>query len=373
MSTTTPPGGAFDRAQVLTTLASVREPALDRGLVDLGMVADVTVTGGDVALTIERMAPLYQHEEQVEAAIREAVATLPGAGTVRVTWTTRVRSSGAGRSDAQPIPGVKNTIAVASGKGGVGKSTVAVNLAVTLARAGARVGLLDADVYGPSIPLMMGVNDKPLMNNGKIVPLEAHGVRVMSIGFLLDPNRALIWRGPLVTQLINQFLNDVEWGQLDYLIIDLPPGTGDVQLTLVQKIPISGAVIVTTPQDVALADAVKGLKMFQEVKTPVLGIIENMSGFICPNCHEVHRIFGEGGGQRTADLHEVPFLGEVPIEQVVREGGDEGTPVTITHAESQTAAAFTAVATRVAAGIAAEAIRKPRKPTIMLKSVPASN
>ena len=372
MSDMTDRSGAISREQVLAALDPVREPELDRSLVELGLVTDVTVTGNDIALTVEQMTPLYPYQERVEAAVREAIATLPGAGSVRVTWTTRIRSSGAGRSDAQPIPGVKNTIAVASGKGGVGKSTVAVNLAVSLARAGAAVGLLDADVYGPSIPLMMGVHDKPLMNNGKIVPLEAHGVRLMSIGFLLDPERALIWRGPLVTQLISQFLNDVEWGQLDYLIIDLPPGTGDVQLTLVQKIPISGAVIVTTPQDVALADAVKGLKMFQEVKTPILGIIENMSGFICPNCHETHRIFGEGGGQRTADLYTVPFLGEVPIEQVVREGGDDGVPVAIAHPDSQTAAAFTAVATRVASGIAAEAIRKPRKPVIMLKSMPAT-
>jgi ATP-binding protein involved in chromosome partitioning len=363
--------GAFGRDQVLAALGAITEPGTGRGLTELGMVSDVTVTGGDVALTIERMQPLYPHEEAVEAAVREALAATPGAGSVRVTWDTRIRSSGAGRSDAQPISGIRNTIAVASGKGGVGKSTVAVNLAVTLARAGARVGLLDADVYGPSIPLMMGVHDKPLMNNNRIVPLEAHGVRVMSIGFLLDPQRALIWRGPLVTQLINQFLNDVEWGQLDYLIIDLPPGTGDVQLTLVQKIPISGAVIVTTPQDVALADAVKGLKMFQEVKTPVLGIIENMSGFICPNCHEVHRIFGEGGGRRTAEQYDVPYLGEVPIEQTVREGGDEGVPVAIAHPESQTAAAFTTVAGRVAGAIAAEAVRKPRKPVIMLKSTPA--
>lgn len=371
MSTPSGPAG-ITRDRVLAALAGVREPELDRALTDLGLVTDVTVTGADIALTIEQMTPLYAHQERVEADVRQALAGLDGAGTVRVTWVTRIRSSGAGRSDAQPIAGVKNTIAVASGKGGVGKSTVAVNLAVSLARAGAAVGLLDADVYGPSIPLMMGVHDKPLMNDGKIVPLEAHGVRLMSIGFLLDPERALIWRGPLVTQLIGQFLNDVAWGQLDYLIIDLPPGTGDVQLTLVQKIPISGAVIVTTPQDVALADAVKGLKMFQEVKTPILGIIENMSGFICPNCHETHRIFGEGGGQRTADLYDVPFLGEVPIEQAVREGGDDGTPVAIAHPDSQTATAFTRVAGRVAAGIAAEAIRKPRKPVIMLRSMPAS-
>jgi ATP-binding protein involved in chromosome partitioning len=264
---------------------------------------------------------------------------------------------------------VKNAVAVASGKGGVGKSTVAVNIAVALARSGASVGLLDTDVYGPSIPLMMGVHEKPMMRNNKIVPLEAYGVKLMSIGFILDPDKALIWRGPLVAQLINQFLNDVEWGDLDYLVMDLPPGTGDVQLTLVQKMPISGAVIVTTPQDVALADAKKGLKMFEEVKTPILGIIENMSGFVCPNCKEVHDIFGSGGGKRIAEENEVELLGQIPIEAIVREGGDDGAPVVAAHPESATALAFERAAQRVAGRLSVEASRKPRKPTIMLKTV----
>jgi ATP-binding protein involved in chromosome partitioning len=258
---------------------------------------------------------------------------------------------------------------VASGKGGVGKSTVAANLAVALAQAGASVGLLDADVYGPSIPLMFGTSDKPLMRNNKIVPIERHGVHLMSIGFILEPEKALIWRGPLVAQLINQFLNDVDWGDLDYLIIDLPPGTGDVQLTLVQKIPISGAVIVTTPQEVAVADAVKGLKMFQEVKTPVLGIVENMSGFVCPNCNEIHDIFGTGGGKDTAAKYEVELLGQVPIEPAVRVGGDDGVPVVATAPDSITGQAFAHLGRRVAARLAADAASKPRKATIMLKTV----
>ena len=237
---------------------------------------------------------------------------------------------------------------------------------MTLARAGASVGLLDADVYGPSMPLMMGQTSKPLVRDGKIVPSEAHGVRVMSIGFLLDPEKALIWRGPLVAQLITQFLNDVVWGELDYLVIDLPPGTGDVQLTLVQKIPISGAVIVTTPQEVALADAVKGLRMFQEVKTTVLGIVENMSGFVCPCCGTRSDIFGEGGGRRVAAQYEVPLLGQVPIEPAVREGGDTGLPVVIGHPESATAKAFQHLAERVAARLAVDAAAKPRKAMIRL-------
>ncbi len=357
------------KEQVIEALRPVQEPEIGRGLVELGMIPDVRIDGRNVGVTVELPTPISPSKPAIERDLRAALDTIRDLGTVDVTWTTRVRASGGGKSDAQPIKGVKNTIAVASGKGGVGKSTVAVNLAVALAEAGVKVGLLDTDVYGPSIPLMMGLNDKPLMRNGKIVPLEAHGVQLMSIGFILDPNKALIWRGPLVAQLINQFLNDVDWGDLDYMVIDLPPGTGDVQLTLVQKIPISGAVIVTTPQDVALADAVKGLKMFQEVKTPILGIVENMSGFVCDTCDTVHQIFGSGGGRRTAEEHNVPFLGQVPIQTAVREGGDQGKPVVAAAPDSATGKAFAFVAERVAVRLAAEAARKPRKPTIMLRSV----
>jgi ATP-binding protein involved in chromosome partitioning len=354
------------KEQVLEALAAVREPEIGRGLVELKMIPEVEITDRDVTLTIELASPIAPYKDQLEAEVRAVLAELPNVGDVAVIWRTRVRASGGGRADAQPIKGVKNTIAVASGKGGVGKSTVAANLAVALAQAGATVGLLDADVYGPSMPLMMGKSSKPAIHEGKIVPLDAHGVKVMSIGFLLDPEKALIWRGPLVAQLINQFLNDVAWGELDYLVIDLPPGTGDVQLTLVQRIPISGAVIVTTPQEVALADAVKGLKMFQEVKTTILGIVENMSGFVCPCCGETTPIFGTGGGQRTADQHEVPLLGQIPIEPVVREGGDSGVPVVVGHPGSATAAAFRSLAERVAARLAIDATAKPRKPMIRL-------
>ncbi len=355
------------KERIIEVLRPVQDPEIGRGLVELGMIPDVQISGRDVRLTIELATPVYPAKAQLERELRAALATMPDVGDVDIKWTARVRASGAGKTDAQPIKGVKNTIAVASGKGGVGKSTVAVNLAVALAKSGAAVGLLDTDVYGPSVPLMMGAHDKPLMRNNKIVPLEAHGVKLMSIGFILDPEKALIWRGPLVAQLINQFLNDVDWGDLDYLVIDLPPGTGDVQLTLVQKIPISGAIIVTTPQDVALADAVKGLKMFQEVKTPILGIVENMSGFVCPCCNEKTDIFGSGGGKRTAEQHGVTLLGEVPIQPNVREGGDSGTPVVLADPDSAAAQAFGYVAERVAAKLAVEAARKPRKPVIMLR------
>ena len=357
------------KERLLDAITGVIEPETGRGLVELNMVPDVLIDGSAVTVLVELLTPATAHRDRIAADIREALAAVPEVGEVNIKWSARVRPSSGGRSDAQPIPGVKNAVAVASGKGGVGKSTVAVNLAVSLAKAGASVGLLDTDVYGPSIPLMMGVHEKPMMRNNKIVPLEAYGVRLMSIGFILDPDKALIWRGPLVAQLINQFLNDVEWGELDYLVMDLPPGTGDVQLTLVQKMPISGAVIVTTPQDVALADAKKGLKMFEEVKTPILGIIENMSGFVCPNCKEVHDIFGSGGGKRIADENGVELLGQIPIEAIVRAGGDEGAPVVAAHPESATALAFEHAAQRVAGRLSVEASRNPRKPTIMLKTV----
>jgi ATP-binding protein involved in chromosome partitioning len=361
-----PVEGQLTKERVLEAVAGVQEPAIGRSLVDLKMIPAIEIDGGRVNLTVELLSPIAPYRDAIERELKAATAAIPGVETVEVTFLTRVRASGSGKMDAEQVKGVRNTIAVASGKGGVGKSTVAANLAVALAKAGAKVGLLDADVYGPSIPLMMGQHGKPLVRGGKIVPLEAHGVQVMSIGFLLDPEKALIWRGPLVAQLITQFLNDVIWEDLDYLVIDLPPGTGDVQLTLTQKIPLSGAVIVTTPQEVALADAVKGLKMFQEVKTPVIGIIENMSGFVCPCCGEVTPIFGEGGGRRTAEEHGVPFLGEVPIDPRVREGGDTGEPIVAAHPDSVTAKAFETVAEAVAVQLARDAAAKPRKPMIKL-------
>lgn len=358
----------FDTAAVIDLLASIDVPDLDQTLGEAKMIKDVTIDGAKATVQIELPTPAFAGKEEIARNVTDRL-TERSFDAVDIVWSARVRSSSGGRMDAQPIKGVKNAVAVASGKGGVGKSTVAVNLAVALARAGASVGLLDADVYGPSIPLMMGTHDRPMMRDNRIIPIEAHGVKLMSIGFILDPEKALIWRGPLVAQLITQFLNDVEWGELDYLIIDLPPGTGDAQLTLVQRIPISGAVIVTTPQDVALADAIKGLKMFQEVKTPILGIVENMSGFVCPVCGTTHDIFDSGGGERVAAQNDVELLGKIPLEPLVRAGGDTGAPIVEAHPDSATAAAFTAAAARVATRLAIDAARKPRKPTIMLKSV----
>ena len=354
-------------AQVMEALGPVKDPEIGRGLVELGMIKDVAIDGGSVLVHVELTTPACPLRGKIESDVRAAVAPLPGVSEVAVKFSSRVRASGSGMQDRTPLPGVKNTIAVASGKGGVGKSTVAVNLAIALAQDGASVGLLDADVYGPSIPIMMGTTQRPMMRDGKIVPLDAYGVKIMSVGFLLDPDKALIWRGPLVSQLITQFLNEVDWGELDYLVIDLPPGTGDVQLTLVQRIPLSGAVIVTTPQDVALADAVKGLAMFQEVKATILGIIENMSFFICPKCGERSEIFGYGGGERTATQHGVPLLGRIPLEPSIRQGGDIGYPVVVSDPQSASAEAFRDAARQSAARLAVEAIRKPRRPKIMLR------
>ncbi|WP_038038567.1 iron-sulfur cluster carrier protein ApbC [Thermorudis peleae] len=355
------------REQVIEALRPVYDPELRRSIVDLGMVKDVQIDQGCVRVHVELTTPACPLRAQIQRDVHAAIEQLPGVQQVEVTFGARVRAAGTGMPDRQPIPGVKNTIAVASGKGGVGKSTVAVNIAVALAQDGASVGLLDADVYGPSIPLMMGTRARPMLENDKILPVEAYGLRIMSVGFILDPEKALIWRGPLVSQLVRQFLHDVVWGELDYLVIDLPPGTGDVQLTLVQQIPLSGAIIVTTPQDVALADAIKGLQMFREVKTPVLGIVENMSYFICPHCGERSDIFGTGGGRRTAERYDVPLLGEIPIDPLVREGGDTGQPIVLAAPESPTAQAFRDAARRAAGRLSIEAVRKPRRPVLMLR------
>ncbi len=355
------------REQIIEALRPVQDPELRRSLVELGMIKDVAIEGSTVRVQVELTTPACPLREHIRTDVERAVSALQGVERVEVAFTARVRAAGTGLPDRQPIPGVKNTIAVASGKGGVGKSTVAVNLAVALAQEGAAVGLLDADVYGPSIPLMLGAEEQPGLADNKIVPGRAHGIAVMSVGYILDPEKALIWRGPLVSQLIRQFLNDVQWGELDYLVIDLPPGTGDVQLTLVQTIPLSGAIIVTTPQDVALADAIKGLQMFREVKTPVLGIIENMSYFVCPHCGHRTEIFGSGGGERVATTYGVPLLGQIPIDPVIREGGDTGQPVVVGAPESATAQAFREAARQAAARLAVEAARKPRKPTVLLR------
>lgn len=312
---------------ILTALRSVRDPDLHRDIVSLNFVKNLTIDGNDVRFTIELTTPACPVREELQAASVKAVRDqIPGVGKVDVELTSRVTEHHSAQK-AAVLPAVKNTIAVASGKGGVGKSTVAVNLAVALAQEGARVGLVDADIYGPSVPLMMGITGRPAVRQQRLVPMENWGVKVMSIGFLIDPMQAVIWRGPMASGAIKQFLTDVEWGELDYLLFDLPPGTGDIQLTLVQTIPLTGAVIVTTPQDISLADARKGVAMFQKVNVPILGVVENMSYYVCTNCGAREHIFDNGGGRREAEELGIPFLGEIPLQTRIRAAGDAGRPV----------------------------------------------
>jgi ATP-binding protein involved in chromosome partitioning len=312
---------------ILAALGHVKDPEIGRDLVSLGMVKNVTIDGSVVDLTVELTTPACPLKATIESDIVEALTGL-GASLVRVDWASNVKRSFGGPA-TDLIPGVKNTIAVASGKGGVGKSTVAVNLAVSLARDGARVGLLDADITGPNVPLMMGTQAAHVTGNGgRPNPVVSHGVKMMSIQYFLSGDAPVIWRGPLIHSAIAQFLRDVEWGELDYLVIDLPPGTGDAALSLSQLIPLTGAVVVTTPQEVSLIDVRKSIAMFEKVNVRVLGVVENMSGFVCDGCGKEHDIFGTGGGDRIARELELDVLGRIPIEPGVRAGGDAGVPIT---------------------------------------------
>lgn len=316
------------KEQVLAALGTVQDPELHKDLVSLGMVKDLQVLDGRVNVTVELTTPACPLRRVIQDDVERAVRSVPGVQAVEVKMTARVRGAPA---PAVELPGVKNVIAVGAGKGGVGKSTVAVLAAIGLARAGATVGLLDADVYGPSLPKMLGLEkEQPYMQDEKIVPVEGPaGVKVISMGLLVDPGRPIIWRGPMIHNVLQQFLQQVNWGELDYLVVDLPPGTGDVPLSLAQSIPITGAVVVCTPQDVALADAIRALRMYQQLGVAILGVVENMSYFICPNCREQHAIFGHGGAQQAARELDVPFLGGIPININIRVSGDEGTPLSV--------------------------------------------
>ena len=334
---------------VLAALKQVEDPELHRDVVSLGMIQDVKVQAGTVSLTLVLTTPACPVRGKFEADVREAVARIPGVAKVDLTTTAQVKASRP--FDQQGMPGVRNVVAVASGKGGVGKTTVSVNLAVALAQQGAKVGLMDADIYGPNIPLMMGLTGLPPMKGDKVVPAENFGVRVMSMGFLVKPEEAVIWRGPMLHGAMNKFLKEVLWGDLDYLILDMPPGTGDIQLSLSQLIPLTGTVIVTTPQDVALLDVRKSISMFEKVKIPILGVIENMSTFLCPHCGKGTDIFSKGGGVRAASHLGVPFLGEIPLVPEVRVGSDTGHPIVLTHPDSPAARALTEAAKKLAAQV----------------------
>jgi ATP-binding protein involved in chromosome partitioning len=355
-------------AQIIEALSTVNDPDLKKDLVTLGMIADVQIDNdNNVSFTVTLTTPACPMKEQIKQSCIEAIKThVPEAAALEVTMSSKVTSScnhhgghhgshhGAHHeghnccSHERPLKDVKNIIAVAAGKGGVGKSTFAVNLAVTLAKTGAKVGLIDADLYGPSIPTMFGLLDaKPEVVDKNLVPLEKYGVKLMSIGFLVDPETAVVWRGPMASSAIRQFINEVDWKELDYLIFDLPPGTGDIQITLAQIIPLSGAVIVTTPQDVALADVSKAVSMFRKVDVPILGLVENMSYYELPDGTRDY-IFGHHGGEIFAKTHGLAFLGSIPIDREVREGGDSGTPYVLGHPESATSVAVTRAAMEVA-------------------------
>jgi ATP-binding protein involved in chromosome partitioning len=345
--------------QVLAALAAIQDPDLGRDVVSLGMIKDLVVgADGRVSFTFELTTPACPVRDRFETVARKLVGDLPGVTAVDLKMTANVRSAFKGRQPNQVIPGVKQAIAVASGKGGVGKSTVAINLACALGISGARVGLLDADIYGPSIPGMMGVQDEPKVVDQKLMPLEAFGVKLMSIGFLAGADKAMVWRGPMVSRAIEQMLSDVHWGDLDYLVIDLPPGTGDASLTLAQAVPLAGVAIVCTPQTAALSIAVKALQMFRGLNVTPLGLVENMSWFVCGRCSEEHHIFDHGGAERAARRLGVPYLGGIPLEKAIREEADAGAPVVVTRPDTAGAKAFRDVASAVAARVSVQSFRQ---------------
>jgi len=340
-----------DRAAIEQAIAGYTETDLDRDLVQAGCVRSIDIDGGNVRVAIRLGFPVATIREHLARELKSRIELLDGVDSadVRVDWQI---AEGKVQTDAQKLAGVKNIIAVASAKGGVGKSTTAANLALALRAEGATVGMLDADIYGPSQPRMLGIEGKPESPDGKtLVPLENHGIQAMSIGFLVDPESPMIWRGPMVTQALEQMLYSTRWRELDYLVIDLPPGTGDIQLTLAQKVPLAGAIIVTTPQDIALLDARKGLKMFEKVSVPILGIVENMSIHICSQCGHAEPIFGEGGGERMASDYGVRLLGQLPLELAIRTRADSGEPTVVADPDSVSARIYREIARRAAAGL----------------------
>ena len=342
---------------VLNSLKQIIDPDLKKDIVTLGFVRDLKIDGGDVSFRIVLTTPACPVKDEMEGMAREIIRVLPGVANVNVTMDAEV-PQGRGIANNVAVPGVKNIIAVSSGKGGVGKSTVAVNLAVALAMDGAKVGLMDSDVYGPNVPMMLGTGyDQPEVRNGQLVPIEAHGIKMISMAVLVPPDKPMILRGPMLHGVVRQFLTDVSWGELDYLIVDMPPGTGDVQLSLAQLVPVQGAVLVTTPQEVSLSDVRRAVKMFEQVNVPVLGVIENMSYFIAPDTGNKYEIFGKGGGQKLSSEYNLNFLGEVPMGIEVREGGDKGVPVVVSAPDSPQAAAFRKVAEEVARQVSIEAMK----------------
>lgn len=339
-------------AKILQALSTVQDPELHRDIVSLGMVKELSVAHGKVNFTVELTTPACPLRETIETDCNKALKQIPGITGLEIRFGAQVRGSKAGAGQTDLLPTVKNVVLVAAGKGGVGKSTVAANLAVALKMHGAATGLLDADIYGPSVPMIMGVKGEPkkieVDGGQKIAPAMAHGVPVMSIGFFLDPEQAVIWRGPMLGKALHQLMADVHWGELDYLVVDMPPGTGDVQITFSQQLKVSGALLVATPQAVALADVVRAKSMFDKVMIPIVGIVENMSYFICDGCGKEHEIFSRGGAQRAAERFQIPYLGEIPITPALRKGGDEGVPILIEDPNSPVSKRFLEIAAKLA-------------------------
>jgi ATP-binding protein involved in chromosome partitioning len=356
-----------DQRAVLEALKVVRDPDLHRDIVSLGFVKDLKIDGDRVAFTIELTTPACPVKDQMRDQARAAVLQLPGVAAVDVAMSARVRVAVGGEGPRQPPPGVKNIIAVGAGKGGVGKTTVAVNLAIALAKCGSRVGIIDADIYGPNVPIMLGMKAQLTTDGQRIVPAEKYGLQVISMGFLTQDDAPIIWRGPMLHGALQQFFREVAWTNLDYLIVDLPPGTGDVSLSLSQTVPVAGAIVVTTPQLVSLADSRRAAAMYKKLNIPPIGIIENMSYFTCTNCHHEADIFGHGGGEKMAEELGIPFLGRLPIYQPIREGSDSGVPLMIAEPESPAARAFMAAAERTAAQVSIASYNRPTIPLTVVR------
>ncbi|HVF63538.1 MAG TPA: iron-sulfur cluster carrier protein ApbC [Casimicrobiaceae bacterium] len=360
---------ALSEADVQKSLATVVDPNTGRDFVASKSVKKIAVDGGDVVVDIVLGYPAKSQHARLKAMVQQAIGALPGAGRVTVNMTQKIAAHSVQRG-VKLVPGVRNIVAIASGKGGVGKSTTAVNLALALAAEGATVGILDADIYGPSQPTMLGISGRPESVDGKTIePMEAYGVQSMSIGYLIDVDTPMVWRGPMVTQALEQLLKDTRWRDLDYLIVDMPPGTGDIQLTLSQKVPVTGAVIVTTPQDIALMDARKGLKMFEKVGVPIVGVVENMSIHVCSNCGHTEPIFGSGGAERMCRDYNVPFLGSLPLDIRIREQADSGRPTVVADPDSKVAEIYREIARKTAVAVAQKAADFSAKfPSIVIQN-----
>lgn len=358
----------LNEASVLEALKAVRDPDLNRDIVSLKFIKNLRIDGGRVAFAIELTTPACPVKDQMREQARAVVAAIAGVTSVEIEMTAQVRAAVSADMTKAPVPGVKNIIAVGAGKGGVGKTTVAVNLAIALSQCGGRVAMIDGDVYGPNVPLMLGINTQLTTDgNNKILPAEQYGIKLVSMAFLTGDDAPVIWRGPMLHGVIQQFFREVHWENIDYLIVDMPPGTGDIALSLSQTVPVAGSVVVTTPQIVSVADTRRAVRMYQKLNIPTLGLIENMSHFVCPSCRHESDIFGKGGGETLAEELSVPFLGRIPIYEPIRIGGDTGVPITIGEKNSPAAESFRRVAERLAAQLSIASYKKTAIPLMPVR------